>query len=339
MIKSTSVFRCCFLVCIMVWSSAQAQTETPRSFRIGYGLAEQSNQGRGVKVFTDQLDKQLQGKLKAQAVGAAALGSDVVMQQALLEGKLEMMVGSTATLVSISKEMALWDTPFLFSNVKEADALLDGVIGQRILDKLQDKGLVGLVYWENGFRNLTNNKRPINRMEDLVGVNLRVMQNPVFIESFKNLGAQATPISFSELFVAMQKNVVDGQENPYNTILNSKFYEVQKYLTLTNHVYSPWIMLASKKWWDTLSTNEQQAIKQAALVSRDDERKDTRAEAAKSLAALKAKGMKVNELGVGEAYRMRNKLTKVYTKIGTDIGISLWIEAQNALFEIRNKAP
>lgn len=323
----------------MAWVSVQAQTEQVRTFRFGYGLAEQSNQGRAAKVFENHLAKASQGKMKAQTVGAAALGSDVNMQQALQEGSLEMMVGSTATLVSICKEMALWDTPFLFSNVNEADALLDGPIGQRILDKLPEKGLVGLVYWENGFRNLSNNKRPISRMEDFAGVNLRVMQNPVFIDSFKNLGATATPIAFSELFVALQKNTVDGQENPFNTILNSKFYEVQKYLTLTNHVYSPWIVLVSKKWWDKLSADERALIKDAALKSRDFERQDTRAEAAKSLAALKSKGMKVNDLAVGEAYRMRNKLTKVYTKIGTDIGLSLWIDAQNELFAIRNNKP
>ena len=212
------------------------------------------------------------------------------MQQALIGGAQEMMVGSTATLVGITKEMALWDTPFLFNNVREADAILDGPIGQKVMDKLQEKGLVGLVYWENGFRNLTNTKRPVARVEDLDGIKLRVMQNNVYLESFKTLGANAVPLPFSELFTALETKTVDGQENPYNTILSSKFYEVQKYLTVTNHVYSPWIVLVSKKWWDGLSKDEQKVLMDAAVKSRDFERKDTREEAAKANYAIMGGG-------------------------------------------------
>jgi len=197
--------------------------------------------------------------MKVRTIGAAALGPDVQMQNSLIGGAQEMMVGSTATLVGITKEMALWDTPFLISNAKEADALLDGPVGDKIRNKLQDKGLVGLAYWENGFRNLTNSKRAINKVEDLEGIKLRVMQNNVFLNSFKTLGANAVPMAFSELFSALETNTVDGQENPFNTILSSKFYEVQKYVTVTNHVYSPWIVLVSKKWWDQLSKDEQKS--------------------------------------------------------------------------------
>ena len=128
--------------------------------------------------------------MKLRAVGAAALGPDVQMQQALIGGAQEMMVGSTATLVGITKEMALWDTPFLFNSAKEADIILDGPIGQKVMDKLQEKGLVGLVYWENGFRNLTNSKRPVTKMEDLNGVKLRVMQNPVYLDALQDAGRQ-----------------------------------------------------------------------------------------------------------------------------------------------------
>jgi tripartite ATP-independent transporter DctP family solute receptor len=246
-----------------------------------------------------------------------------------------MMVGSTATLVGITKEMALWDTPFLISNAREADILLDGPIGDKIKAKLQEKGLVGLVYWENGFRNLTNSKRPITKMEDLDGVKLRVMQNNVFLNSFKTLGANAIPMSFSELFSALETKTVDGQENPFNTILSSKFYEVQKYMTVTNHVYSPWIVLVSKKWWDQLSKDEQKILNDAARASRDFERKDTRDEAAQAMANLKAKGMQVNELSAAESTRMRNKLDTIYAQIGTEVGMDLWNEAQAELVKIR----
>ena len=315
--------------------AALAQDIKPRLIRFGYGLNEASNQGRAAKVFAEQVERASGGKMKVRAIGAAALGPDVQMQQALIGGAQEMMVGSTATLVGITKEMSLWDTPFLFSTAKEADALLDGPVGEKVKAKLQDKGLVGLVYWENGFRNLTNSKRPVNRVEDLDGIKLRVMQNNVFLTSFKTLGANAVPMPFSELFSALETNTVDGQENPFNTILSSKFYEVQKYLTVTNHVYSPWIVLVSKKWWDQLSKDEQKILMDAAKTSREFERKDTREEAGKAVAELKAKGMSVNDLPASEVARMRDKLTRVYASIGTEVGMDLWGEAQTELLKLR----
>lgn len=317
--------------------AVQAQDIKPRLIRFGYGLNEQSNQGRAAKVFADAVEKASGGKMKVRAIGASALGPDTQMQQSLIGGAQEMMVGSTATLVGITKEMALWDAPFLINNTKEADALLDGPIGDKVRAKLQDKGLVGLAYWENGFRNLTNSKRAINKLEDLDGVKLRVMQNNVFLNSFKTLGANAVPMAFSELFGALETKTVDGQENPFNTILSSKFYEVQKYMTVTNHVYSPWIVLVSKKWWDQLSKDEQKILQDAAKASRDFERQDTRKEAASAVADLKAKGMQVNELSPAESARMRDKLTRVYAQIGVDVGMDLWNETQAELSKIRSK--
>lgn len=333
----TTLFAVSVTTALLAPSVASAQDIKPRLIRFGYGLNEQSNQGRAVKVLADELEKSSGGKMKLRAVGAAALGSDVQMQQALIGGAQEMMVGSTATLVGIVNEMALWDTPFLFANSKEADAVLDGPIGQKVMDKLQEKGLVGLVYWENGFRNLTNNKRPVTKLEDLDGIKLRVMQNNVYLDSFKTLGANAVPMAFSELFTALETKAVDGQENPYNTILSSKFFEVQKFLTVTNHVYSPWIVLVSKKYWDQLSKDEQKLIMEAAKKSRDFERADTRTEAAKALADLQGKGMQVNELSFAEISRMREKLTKVNTTIATNVGNDLWQETQMALAKVRGQ--
>ena len=317
--------------------AAFGQDIKPRLIRFGYGLNEDSNQGRAAKVFADAVSKASGGKMKVRAIGAAALGPDTQMQQALVGGAQEMMVGSTATLVGITKEMALWDTPFLFNNAKEADAVLDGPIGQKVMDKLQEKGLVGLVYWENGFRNLTNNKQPVTKLEDLEGVKLRVMQNKVYLESFTLLGANAIPLPFSELFSALETKTVDGQENPFNTIVSSKFYEVQKYLSVTNHVYSPWIVLVSQKWWSQLSADEQKVLLDAAKESRDFERSDTRAEGSKALAELKSKGMLINELPASEVDRMRNKLTSVNAMIGSNVGMDLWNETQAELAKLRGK--
>jgi tripartite ATP-independent transporter DctP family solute receptor len=315
--------------------AALAQDIKPRLIRFGYGLVENSNQGRAVKFFADHVEKASGGKMRVRAIGAAALGPDTQMQQALIGGAQEMMVGSTATLVGITKEMALWDTPFLFNNAREADVVLDGPVGQKVMDRLQAGGLVGLAYWENGFRNLTNSKRPVQKLEDFDGIKLRVMQNNVYLDSFKTLGANAVPMPFSELFGALETKTVDGQENPYNTILSSKFFEVQKYLSITNHVYSPWIVTVSKKWWEQLSKDEQKVLMDAALASRDFERKDTREEAGRALAELKAKGMQINELPASESARMRSKLSAVNAGIAANVGQELWNETQAALAALR----
>jgi tripartite ATP-independent transporter DctP family solute receptor len=322
-------------VALAAVSQTMAQDIKPRLIRFGYGLNEQSNQGRAVKLFAEEVEKASGGKMKVRAFGAASLGPDTQMQQALIGGAQEMMVGSTATLVGITKEMALWDAPFLFNNAAEADAVLDGPVGKKVIDKLPEKGLVGLVYWENGFRNLTNNTRPIAKADDLQGVKLRVMQNPVYLESFKILGANPVPLPFSELFSALETKAVDGQENPYNTILSSKFYEVQKYVTASNHVYSPWIVMASKKWWDTLSKDEQKVLMDAAVKSRAFERKDTREEAAKALADLKSKGMQFSELPAAETAKLRTKLAPVNQQIAGNVGQPLWDEAQAELARLR----
>jgi len=325
------------LVAALVATGAvQAQDFKPRIVRFGYGLVDNSNQGRAARMFAQEVEKATGGKMKVRAIGNASLGSDTQMQQALIGGAQEMMVGSTATLVGLVPEMAVWDTPFLFSNAKEADVVLDGPVGDKIKAKLEAKGMVGLVYWENGFRNLTNSKRPVAKLEDLNDIKLRGMQNNVFLDSFKALGANAVPLPFSELFTALETRAVDGQENPYNTIVSSKFYEVQKYLTVTNHVYSPWIVTVSKKWWDGLSAAEKKVLQDAAIKSRDFERQDTREEAAKALADLKGKGMQVNELSAAEANRMREKLVSVNAGIAKSVGQQTWDEVNAAVQQARN---
>ncbi|VFR16457.1 TRAP-type transport system, periplasmic component, predicted N-acetylneuraminate-binding protein [plant metagenome] len=321
---------------LAVGGTAQAADDfKPRLVRFGFGLVDDSNQGRAARLFAKEVEQATGGKMRVRAIGNASLGSDTQMQQALIGGAQEIMVGSTATLVGIVPEMAVWDTPFLFNTAEEADVVLDGPVGEKIKAKLEAKGMVGLVYWENGFRNLTNSKRPVEKLEDLGGVKLRVMQNNVFIDSFKTLGANAVPLPFSELFTALETRAVDGQENPFNTVLSSKFYEVQKYLTVSNHVYSPWIVTVSKKWWDTLSPAEQKVLRDAAVKSRDAERQDTRQEAVKALADLKAKGMQVNTLQPAEVDRMRERLASVNAGIAKSVGQETWNEVEAAVAQAR----
>jgi len=316
-------------------TTAAAQDVKTRIIRFGYGLSESSNQGRAVKYFAEELSKRSGGKFKMKGFGDASLGSDIQMQNALIGGAQEMMVGSTATLVGIVKDFGVYDLPFLFNDEKEADAVLDGPFGQKLIASLNEKGLVGLVYWENGFRNLTNSKRPITKAEDLGGVKLRVMQNPVYIDMFNRFGANAVPLAFSELFTALETGTVDGQENPVTTIQSSKFYEVQKYLTISKHVYSPWIVLASKRWYDALSADEKKILQEAAVASRDFERKDSRDASSQSIAYLKEKGMQINELSAAELDRMREMVKPAFDKYAADGGGPLLTELQGEIKKVR----
>ncbi|WP_448207144.1 TRAP transporter substrate-binding protein [Azospirillum sp. sgz302134] len=319
----------------LVPAAVQAQDVKPRLIRFGYGLSESSNQGRAVKFFAEELSKRSGGKLKLKGFGDASLGSDIQMQNALIGGAQEMMVGSTATLVGIVKDFAVYDLPFLFNNEQEADAVLDGPFGQKLLAKLEDKGLVGLVYWENGFRNLTNSKRPVTKAEDLGGIKLRVMQNPVYIDMFNRFGANAVPLAFSELFTALETGTVDGQENPVTTIQSSKFYEVQKYLTISKHVYSPWIVLASKRWFDGLSNDERKILREAAAAARDFERKDSREASVQSVAFLKEKGMQINELSDAELNHMRELVKPAMDKYAAEGGADQLKELQAEIAKVR----
>ncbi|MCV9996866.1 TRAP transporter substrate-binding protein [Pararhizobium sp. YC-54] len=316
-------------------TNAAAQDIQSRIIRFGYGLNEDSNQGRAVKHFAEQVDKLSGGKLKVRGFGAAALGSDVQMQGALIGGAQEMMVGSTATLVGTVKEFAVWDVPFLFANEKEADAVLDGPAARKILDRLEDQGLVGLVYWENGFRNLTNSRHKIEKADDLKGIKLRVMQNPVYLDTFNAAGANAIPMPFSELFTALETGAIDGQENPFTTILSSKFFEVQKYLTISNHVYSPWVVLVSKPWWDKLSDDERKILQEAAVASRTFERDDTRAGSVKALEELKAAGMEVSTMPAEEVAKLREIAAPITAKVVETIGEPLWNDVQAELSKVR----
>ncbi|MBP2310269.1 DctP family TRAP transporter solute-binding subunit [Azospirillum melinis] len=315
--------------------AASAQDVKSRIIRFGYGLSENSNQGRAVKFFAEEVSKRSGGKLKVKGFADASLGSDMQMQNTLIGGAQEMMVGSTATLVGVVKDFGVYDLPFLFNDEKEVDSVLDGPFGEKLMKSLSDKGLVGLVYWENGFRNLTNSKRPITKVEDMGGIKLRVMQNPVYIDMFNRFGVNAVPLAFSELFAALETGTVDGQENPVAIIQSSKFYEVQKYLTLTRHVYTPFIVLASKRWWDGLSADEKKILQEAAVASREFERKDSREASAQSVAYLKEKGMQINELSPAELERMREMIKPTFDRYATEGGADLLKELQREIMKVR----
>src|SRR4051794_24706779 len=259
----------------------------------------------GVKRFAELVAAKSGGKLKVQEFPSSQLGNELQQQSALQGGVQEMSAPATTSLAGIVKEFGLVDFPFSVSSFEQADALLDGPFGQALLAKLPEKGLVALGYWDLGFRNVTNSKRPIVKPEDLEGLKVRVIPNPVFLETFKSFKANPVPMPFAELYGALESKAVDGQENPFAVILSNKFYEVNKYVSATNHVYAANIILVSKKFWDRLSPAEQKILNDAAAESRGYQRQVSRAAAQKAVGELQAKGMQYNELSPAEQARMR----------------------------------
>jgi tripartite ATP-independent transporter DctP family solute receptor len=318
---------------LLVATSSFAQF-ADRTIKFTNGVNEDHPVGLGVKKMQEVLAAKTGGKLKISAFWGGSAGGDLPATQALRAGTQEMVCTSSSPLVGIVKELGAFDLPFLFANEKEADAVLDGPAGVYFNKKLEEAGLVNLAYWENGFRNLTNSKRPVTKVEDFDGVKVRVMQNNIFIDTFKTLGTNAVPMAFGEVFTALETKTIDGQENPFVTIETSKFNEVQKYLSVTRHAYTPFLVLYSKKLWDQLSAQEQAVLREAAREGQKVQRAANRTLNEKSLASLKAKGMQVNEISGPELMRISAKIRPVYEKNVPSIGA----EAVNVVLDALKKS-
>ena len=299
--------------------------------KFGYGASEDNSQGQGARRMADIVKTTTAGRVSITTYASGTLGSDPKMQSALQGGVQELMVGPTSNLVGAIKEYALLDLPFLVSSFKEADGLLDGPVGTALAQKLEAHGLVGLAYWENGFRHLTNSKRPVNKLEDMQGLKLRVIQNAVYIDAFKELGTNPVPMPYTELYGALESKAVDAQENGLGLIESGKFYEVQKYLSLTAHSYTPYIVLASKKWFDKLSEADQAAVRKAAVEAGAFQRKINREQSDMLVGELRKRGLQVTDVAPAELARMQEKVKPVYEKFTPQIGVELMAQARGEI--------
>jgi len=275
------------------------------------------------------------GKIKVNLFPGGVLGSDQANVSALQGGTLEMVVLNTGILASQVKELSIFDFPFLFANTKEADAIVDGPVGKKMHAKLEEKGIVGLSYWELGFRNITNSKRPLNKVEDIAGLKLRVIPNPINVDWVKALDANPTPLPFPEVYAAMEQKAIDGHENPVTVINANKFYEVQKYLAITNHQYNPQSVIISKKFWDTLNTAEKKLIDDASDEATKYQRVQNRAVMTTALENVKKNGMVVTEFSAAEAAKFREKMKPVIAKYSANVGEATVNEMMAELAKLR----
>ncbi|WLR95563.1 TRAP transporter substrate-binding protein [Shinella zoogloeoides] len=287
-------------------------------------FASANNKGHpqvtGMEKFAELIKEKSGGKIDVKLFPGGVLGGDVQTVSALQGGVIEMTVLNAGILASNVKQFGAVDLPFLFNSGEEADKVMDGAFGTSLMDLLPDTGLVGLAYWELGFRNLTNNRHPVTKLEDINGLKIRTIQSPIPIELFNSLGANAVPLPYTELYTALETGTVDGQENPAANILNAKFYEVQKYMTVTRHQYNPQIVLISKKTWDALNDEEKAIFQSAATEARDYQRKVSREVDAKAIEDIKATGMEVGELSAEETQRLRDAVKPLIDKFSAEIG-------------------
>lgn len=314
-----------------------AQEIQERTIKFGHLNNTDHPVSLGVKKFAQLLAAKSGGKLTVKEFPASQLGSDMQQQSALQGGVQEMSAPATTSLAGIVKEFGLVDFPFSVSSFAQADALLDGPLGQALLAKLPEKGLVSLGYWDLGFRNVTNSKHPITRPEDLEGLKIRVIPNPVFLETFKAFKANPVPMAFGELYTALETKTVDGQENPFSVILSNKFFEVQKYVSATRHVYAANIILVSKPFWDKLSASEKKLMTEAANESRDYQRRVSRAAAQAAVADLQAKGMQYNEIAPAQQARMQAVVKPVTDRFSTSYDPAIMKLYNSELAKIRKQ--
>jgi tripartite ATP-independent transporter DctP family solute receptor len=290
----------------------------------------------GMEKFAELVHQKSGGKITVQLFPGSQLGGDVEVLASVQGGTIDLTSMNTGILQNQVKEFAIVDFPFLFDNGKEADAVMDGPVGKELADKLPAKGLIGLAYWELGFRDLTDSKRPVTKLADIEGLKLRVIQSPIYVDTWKALGANPVPMAFPEVYTALEQKTIDGQENPVTVILANKFNEVQKYLALTHHVYNPQSVLMSKKTWDSLSKQEQDIIVAAAKEATVYQRQFSREATDKALADLK-KTMTVTEIPPAEMAKIRAAVKPVVDKYTAEVGPALVKQLYAEIDKVRGK--
>lgn len=274
----------------------------------------------GLDKFGEIVNKETNGAIKVEVYSDSVLGGERQILEGVQMGTIQGGLVSTAVTGTLTPRVSAFDLPFLFKDKQTAFKVLDGPIGQEVLKDLPSKGVIGFGYWDSGFRHLTNSKKEVTAIADMAGLKVRTMESKVHVDTWKALGVNPTPMSFNQVYSALEQKVVDGQENPWVIIKTNKLFEVQKFLTNTGHVYSSSVFVVSKVFWDTLSDKEKEIITKAELQARAFERELNEKQDAECLKDLAASGMKVTELAPGEKAKIVEKLQPVYKDFAATIG-------------------
>jgi tripartite ATP-independent transporter DctP family solute receptor len=311
---TTSLLAAAALAAAAVLAPAHAQTPMKISISIG----QNSHQGIAIDTFAREVERRTNGRIKVQPFYSGALGGERESIEAVQLGTQELTFSSTGPVPNFVPAARILDIPFLFRDKAHARAVLDGPIGQEMLKEFESKGFKALGWAENGVRHMTNSKRAVNTPDDLIGLKMRTMENPVHVAAYKGFGIITTPMAFPEVFTALQQGTVDGQENPLSVIMAAKFDQVQKHLTLTGHVYSPAIWLMNKAAFDKLSPADQKIFLDAAAEGTKANRARVDEDDAKGVAELRSKGMQVIENP--DRARFQAALSPVYAEFEKQFG-------------------
>ena len=288
--------------------------------KVGHAMPETHPQSTAMNKFVELAGKYTNNNVQLKAFHSALLGSDEKQLQAVQSGTQEFYIGTLAPFSTRVKEVQVWDLPFMFASTKEVYALLDGVACKKIFAALEPAGVHGLMWTGAGFRNLSNSKRPVTKLEDISGLKIRVMANPVALETWKTLGSNAVPMAFSEVFTALEIKAIDGQENPLVHMYANKMQEVQKYISLTNHVYTPVALVVSRKFWDGLSDADKQGVQKAADEAKILQRQLLDAGDKDVIAKFGQAGVKVDTIASADLAKIQDKVKPVVTKFAPQIG-------------------
>lgn len=283
--------------------------------KAGHGLTEVSAMHLGWVKFKELVEERSKGEIVCEIYPNQQLGGDRELTEGAQLGSVTITSPTSSPLAAFQKDFFVLDAPFLFVNRQEAFPALDGEFGQALLKKLESINLKGLAYWENGFRNITNSRNAVRTPDDVKGLKLRVMENAIHLAAWKALGANPTPMAFGELFTAMQQKTVDGQENPFGQIYDNKFYEVQPYITKSQHAYPPFVVIMNKEFWDDLSQAHKDIVTSAMKDATAYQRKVAEELDNKAADSLRALGREIIELTPDEIAQFRAKVAPVSAAI------------------------
>lgn len=300
-------------------SSSSNANDEKIIIKFGHSQNESNNRHKAALKFKEQVDQKSNGKIEVQIYPGEQLGSEQAMLQSLTTNSIQVTAVATGLYASYDKNIGVLELPYLFEDFEQAWKVLDGPVGKEIVEPLVDKGIRVIAYWENGFRHVTNNKGPIEKPSDLSGLKIRTPEIPVSLSVLSAMGSNPIGMAYGELYTALEQNVVDGQENPLSNIYSSKIFEVQKYVSLTGHQYSPLPFAISETFWKTLSPNDQKVIEESAeeagqlyrdLVVGDDQ---------KLVAELQEEGMEINEVDKKPFREAVEPVYKEYVSIYGDL--------------------
>ncbi len=293
------------LFIVSACNSAPSAENEVKVMRLANATPDDRSLSKALYMFEEQLEKETDGSIDVEVYTNSVIGGDRLIFEGIQLNTIQGASMSTGPIAQFADTFNVFELPFLFTNEEEAHQVLDGEVGERLLAELDNQNVVGLNYWENGFRMLSNNVREIKTVDDVKGIDIRTLENEWHMELWRELGANPTPMNYGELYIGLEQGTVDAQENPVGNVVNSHFYEVQDNLTVTNHIYNASPFMVSKPFWESLTEDEQKAVKKVADKVQQEQRKMNQQEVEDSFAFVEAKGMTVTELSEEELERFR----------------------------------